>query len=184
MSILKTLKISKVNVDDKQKHDIIEIRIRAKLRDVWIRRQNTSEVECEVNVYIVNKIHLGSLVYFLLVYAKISLWHCGGVVTQRSAKPCTPVQFRSVPPIYRSRCGEFFRKSHDFGSIISLSPNGGIGIRVRLKIEWRNPYGFKSHFGHQPFKTSLLERFFIYVLFWSPHRRFCYLFILIMLKLS
>ena len=34
MSILKTLKISKVNVDDKQKHDIIEIRIRAKLRDV------------------------------------------------------------------------------------------------------------------------------------------------------
>ncbi len=28
------------------------------------------------------------------------------------------------------------------------SPNGGIGIRVRLKIEWRNPYGFKSHFGH------------------------------------
>ena len=149
MSILKTLKISKVNVDDKQKHDIIEIRIRAKLRDVWIRRQNTSEVECEVNVYIVNKIHLGSLVYFLLVYAKISLWHCGGVVTQRSAKPCTPVQFRSVPPIYRSRCGEFFRKSHDFGSIISLSPNGGIGIRVRLKIEWRNPYGFKSHFGHQ-----------------------------------
>ena len=87
--------------------------------------------------------------YFLLVYAKISLWHCGGVVTQRSAKPCTPVQFRSVPPIYRSRCGEFSRKSHDFGSIISLSPNGGIGIRVRLKIEWRNPYGFKSHFGHQ-----------------------------------
>lgn len=87
--------------------------------------------------------------YFLLVYAKISLWHCGGVVTQRSAKPCTPVQFRSVPPIYRSRYGEFSRKSHDFGSIISLSPNGGIGIRVRLKIEWRNPYGFKSHFGHQ-----------------------------------
>ena len=87
--------------------------------------------------------------YFLLVYAKISLWHCGGVVTQRSAKPCTPVQFRSVPPIYRSRCGNFFRKSHCFGSIISLSPNGGIGIRVRLKIEWRNPYGFKSHFGHQ-----------------------------------
>lgn len=42
-----------------------------------------------------------------------------------------------------------FRKSHYFGSIISLSPNGGIGIRVRLKIEWRNPYGFKSHFGHQ-----------------------------------
>ena len=87
--------------------------------------------------------------YFLLVYAKISLWHCGGVATQRSAKPCTPVQFRSVPPIYRSRCGNFFRKSHCFGSIISLSPNGGIGIRVRLKIEWRNPYGFKSHFGHQ-----------------------------------
>ena len=50
---------------------------------------------------------------------------------------------------YRSRRGEFSRKSHDFGSIISLSPNGGIGIRVRLKIEWRNPYGFKSHFGHQ-----------------------------------
>ena len=25
-------------------------------------------------------------------------WHCGGVVTQRSAKPRTPVQFRSVPP--------------------------------------------------------------------------------------
>ena len=43
----------------------------------------------------------------------------------------------------------FSRKSHYFGSIISLSPNGGIGIRVRLKIEWRNPYGFKSHFGHQ-----------------------------------
>ena len=42
-----------------------------------------------------------------------------------------------------------FRKNHYFGSIISLSPNGGIGIRVRLKIEWRNPYGFKSHFGHQ-----------------------------------
>ncbi len=31
---------------------------------------------------------------------------------------------------------------------MKLSPNGGIGIRVRLKIEWRNPYGFKSHFGH------------------------------------
>ncbi len=26
---------------------------------------------------------------------------------------------------------------------------GGIGIRVRLKIEWRNPYEFKSHPGHQ-----------------------------------
>ena len=31
---------------------------------------------------------------------------------------------------------------------MSLCPNGGIGIRVRLKIEWRNPYGFQSHFGH------------------------------------
>ena len=112
MSTLKTLKISKVNVDGKQKHDIIEIRIRAKLRDVWIRRQSTSEVECEVNVYIVNKIHLGSLVYFLLVYAKISLWHCGGVVTQRSAKPCTPVQFRSVPPkLKRINLNKYFIKT-------------------------------------------------------------------------
>ena len=49
-----------------------------------------------------------------------------------------------------------FRKSHYFGSIISLSPNGGIGIRVRLKIEWRNPYGFKSHFGHQQIFTKYL----------------------------
>lgn len=30
-------------------------------------------------------------------------------------------------------------------------PDGGIGIRVRLKIEWSNPYGFKSHSGHHFF---------------------------------
>ena len=28
-------------------------------------------------------------------------------------------------------------------------PGGGIGIRVRLKIEWGNPYGFKSRPGYQ-----------------------------------
>ena len=28
------------------------------------------------------------------------MWCCGGVVTQRSAKPRTPVQFRSAPPFY------------------------------------------------------------------------------------
>ena len=39
------------------------------------------------------------------------------------------------------------------------SPNGGIGIRVRLKIEWRNPYGFKSHFGHH--NNSLKGLFFL-----------------------
>ncbi len=32
---------------------------------------------------------------------------------------------------------------------MSASPVGGIGIRVRLKIEWSNPYEFKSHTGHQ-----------------------------------
>ncbi len=32
---------------------------------------------------------------------------------------------------------------------MGVGPNGGIGIRVRLKIEWSNPYGFESHFGHQ-----------------------------------
>nr|DAS55140.1 MAG TPA: hypothetical protein [Caudoviricetes sp.] len=37
-------------------------------------------------------------VYFSFSCVKIKAWHCGGVVTQRSAKPCTPVQFRSVPP--------------------------------------------------------------------------------------
>lgn len=31
-------------------------------------------------------------------YDKMTPWRCGGVVTQRSAKPCTPVQFRSAPP--------------------------------------------------------------------------------------
>ena len=30
-----------------------------------------------------------------------------------------------------------------------LGPGGGIGIRVRLKIEWGNPYGFKSRPGYQ-----------------------------------
>ncbi len=29
---------------------------------------------------------------------RLYVWRCGGVVTQRSAKPCTPVQFRSAPP--------------------------------------------------------------------------------------
>ena len=28
-----------------------------------------------------------------------STWRRGGVATQRSAKPCTPVRFRSSPPI-------------------------------------------------------------------------------------
>ncbi len=37
--------------------------------------------------------------------------------------------------------------------VFKICPNGGIGIRVRLKIEWRNPYGFKSHFGHQKVVT-------------------------------
>lgn len=44
-------------------------------------------------------------------------WRVGGVVTQRSAKPRTPVQIRYVPPI-NSRA------------------SGGIGIRDGLKIRW------------------------------------------------
>ena len=39
-------------------------------------------------------------------------------------------------------------------------PDGGIGIRVRLKIEWSNPYGFKSHSGHHFFVTNGLESLF------------------------
>ncbi len=31
-------------------------------------------------------------------------------------------------------------------------PSGGIGIRVRLKIEWKLPYGFKSHLGHHEYR--------------------------------
>jgi hypothetical protein len=44
----------------------------------------------------------------------------GGVVTQRSAKPFTPVQFRVRPP----------------------SRDGGTGIHDRLKICW--PYGLEG----------------------------------------
>jgi hypothetical protein len=41
----------------------------------------------------------------------------GGVVTQRSAKPCTPVQFWSWPPSTSSGCcGEFFRKSFRYAA--------------------------------------------------------------------
>jgi hypothetical protein len=41
----------------------------------------------------------------------------GGVVTQRSAKPCTPVQFWSWPPSTSSSCcGEFFSKSFSYAA--------------------------------------------------------------------
>ena len=76
----------------------------------------------------------------------MALWRSG------YAAVCKTVYTGSIPvgaSNLSKQMRQFFRKSHDFGSIISLSPNGGIGIRVRLKIEWRNPYGFKSHFGHQ-----------------------------------
>ena len=53
-------------------------------------------------------------------------------------------------------------------------PDGGIGIRVRLKIEWSNPYGFKSHSGHHFFvvkkvappnaRPNLLVVFVIWIL--------------------
>lgn len=46
-------------------------------------------------------------------------WRVGGVVTQGSAKPRTPVQIRYVPPI-----------------IFSFRASGGIGIRDGLKIRW------------------------------------------------
>ena len=76
----------------------------------------------------------------------MALWRSG------YAAVCKTVYTGSIPvgaSNLSKQMRQFSRKSHDFGSIISLSPNGGIGIRVRLKIEWRNPYGFKSHFGHQ-----------------------------------
>ena len=42
-------------------------------------------------------------------------------------------------------------------------PDGGIGIRVRLKIEWSNPYGFKSHEWSNPygFKSHSGHHFFV-----------------------
>src|SRR5262249_41469334 len=39
----------------------------------------------------------------------VSLGPRGGVVTQRSAKPCTPVQFRAWPPLSDIRCGSTAR---------------------------------------------------------------------------
>lgn len=56
--------------------------------------------------------------------------------------------FLPTPIISLTKAGTLFTQNSPFCVIIHLSPNGGIGIRVRLKIEWRNPYGFKSHFGH------------------------------------
>ncbi len=90
-----------------------------------------------------SRVHF-SLAIFL--YGIIKQWHCGGVVTQRSAKPRTPVQFRSVPPNPEN---------------YNLGPSGGIGIRVRLKIEWNLPYGFKSHLGHQT-KNPPKEGYFVW----------------------
>ena len=51
---------------------------------------------------------------------------------------------------YAAVCKTAYAGSIPAGTSINIvSPDGGIGIRVRLKIEWRNPYGFKSHLGHQ-----------------------------------
>ena len=53
------------------------------------------------------------------------MWRHGGVVTQRSAKPRTPVQFRVTPP----------SNTQNYGTN-NKSLGGGIGIRDGLKIRW------------------------------------------------
>ena len=55
------------------------------------------------------------------------------------------------------------------GRRLHKSPNGGIGIRVRLKIEWRNPYGFKSHFGHHKKMTYNFKSYFLCLIYQNTH---------------
>ena len=82
----------------------------------------------------------------------------GGVVTQRSAKPCTPVQFRTWPPIKSNTWDLARRRSrpdcHRAGRVLHLD-----GARQRSASE-RNlvAMSFASRGAGRPFQSSRLSR--------------------------
>ena len=75
----------------------------------------------------------------------VIFWSCGGVVTHRSAKPFTPVQFRTRPQeLVLAVNSEYNKKA------LLVCPSGEIGIHKGLKIpRMNNPCEFKSRLGHQ-----------------------------------